>query len=354
MRSLIGRIRIALDRILTKSKEARIETAAPDKVFITGALGFIGQALMERYRALGAEVCGMDLKADAEQSVVAGDLAEPQGWQRHAQGCEVFINTAATVSLAADWDTYRAGSLRGVRAALDVAIAAGARRFVHFSSVAALGYDYPDEADERTPVVIGPHYRYGVAKAGSEQVVLAAHAAGEIDCTIIRPGDVYGPGSRAWLIEPLTVARTGQLILPDEGRHAMTPVYIDDLVDGTLLAAGAAAGIGHVFILWSGEHVTCREFFAYHWRWAGRQGQPRSLPRAAALALTTLIHRANRAIGRQTEVTPDAIRMLTRRGRYSIAKARDRLGFAPQVMLAEGMRRSEEWLREIGELGGSA
>ena len=305
---------------------------------------------MARYRALGAEVRGLDLNADADQAIVAGDLAEPRAWQRHARGCELFIHTAATVSLTADWDTYRASSLVGVRAALDAAVSTGAQRFVHFSSIAALGFDYPDQADERTPVVIGPCYRYGVAKAASEQVVLAAHAAGEIDCTIIRPGDVYGPGSRAWLIEPLTVARAGQLILPDKGRHAMTPIYIDDLVDGTLLAAGTAAGNGHVFILWSGEHVTCREFFGYHWRWAGRRGHPRSLPRAAALALTTVIHQANRAFGRQTEVTPDAVRMLSRRGRFSIAKARERLGFSPQVMLAEGMRRSEAWLRDIGEL----
>ncbi|MEM9057157.1 MAG: NAD-dependent epimerase/dehydratase family protein [Pseudomonadota bacterium] len=327
----------------------------PDGVFITGACGFIGRALAARYRALGCEVRGMDLGADPASDIVAGDLVddpgEPGHWRRHARGCELFIHTAATVSLAADWATYRRGSLDGVRRALDAAIAAGARRFVHFSSVAALGYDYPDGADERTPVVTGRHYRYGVAKAASEQVVLAAHAAGEIDCTIIRPGDVYGPGSRAWLLEPLAVARRGLLVLPNGGRHAFTPIYIDDLVDGTVLAAGLDAGVGHIFILCNDEPVTCRQFFGHHWRWAGRTGTPRSLPTGVALAFTGLIHAANRALGRQDEVTPDAIRMLARRGRYSIAKARTRLGFAPAIGLADGMVRSERWLEDVGELG---
>ena len=45
------------------------------------------------------------------------------------------------------------------------------------------------------------------AKGGSEHPALAAHAAGEIACTIIRPGDVYGPGSRPWVLS--TVTRSG-------------------------------------------------------------------------------------------------------------------------------------------------
>lgn len=322
----------------------------PRRVFITGAGGFIGRALMQRYRALGCEVRGMDLLADAAHAVVAGDLAEPAGWAEQARGCDLFINTAAVVSLAADWQDYRRSSLQGVRQALDVAIAGGAQRFVHFSSIAALGWDYPAGADETTPVVIGDHYRYGVAKGGSEHVVLAAHAAGEIDCTIIRPGDVYGPGSRVWLIEPLKLARSRQLILPDGGRHAFTPVYIDDLIDGVLLAAGLAQGAGQIFILWGDEPVSCRDFFTYHWHWAGHSGHPPSLPLQAALALTTVIWKINRTLGRKAEISPDAVRMLARPGTYSIAKARAVLGFTPRISLAQGMARAQAWLGEIGEI----
>jgi nucleoside-diphosphate-sugar epimerase len=328
--------------------------ARPQSVFITGANGFIGRALMARYRALGCEVRGMDLHADPAANVVAGNLTSPQTWAAHAKGCELFINTAAVVSLAAAWQTYREVSVAGVRHALDVAIAGGAQRFVHFSSIAALGWDYADGADEKSPTVIGERYRYGVAKAASEHVVLAAHAAGEIDCTIIRPGDVYGPGSRAWLIEPLKMARAGQLVLPDGGRGIFTPVYVDDLIDGTVLAAGLPAARGQIYILWGDEPITCREFFAHHWRWAGRKGYPPSLPLKAALALTRAIWSLNQRLGRQAEVTPDAMLMFARRGGFSLAKARRELGFVPKVTLAEGLRRSELWLREVGEIRAGA
>lgn len=324
--------------------------AVPKSVFITGAGGFIGRALMARYRALGCEVRGMDLRADGANQIVEGDLTNPGAWSAHARGCELFINTAAVVSLAADWQLYRDVSVRGVRNALDVAIAGGASRFVHYSSIAALGCDYPDGADERTPVVIGPDYRYGVAKGASEHVVLAAHAAGEMACTILRPGDVYGPGSRAWLLEPLKMARAGQLILPSGGSGIFTPVYIDDLLDGSMLAAGLPQGSGQIFILWGDEPVSCREFFAHHWRWAGRKGYPPSLPMPLALALTRALWKFNKLIGRNDEVTPDAMYMFARPGGYSIAKARSMLGFAPKVSLADGLQRSHAWLCEIGEL----
>lgn len=324
--------------------------ALPGSVFITGANGFIGRALLNRYRDLGCDVRGMDLQADSQANVVVGDLTEPSAWADHAKDCDLFINTAAVVSLAADWQLYRDVSVKGVRNALDTAITGGAKRFVQYSSIAALGPDYPDGADERTTTVIGEQYRYGVAKAASEHLVLAAHAAGEIDCTIIRPGDVYGPGSRAWLIEPLKMARKGQLILPDGGKGIFTPVYIDDLLDGSMLAAGLDEGAGQIFILWGGEAVTCREFFGHHWRWAGRKGYPRSLPLKVALSVTSGLWKLNQRLGRKDEVTPDAMLMFSRKGAFNGAKARKLLGFEPKVKLAEGFRRSEIWLKEVGEI----
>lgn len=328
--------------------------ATPKAVFVTGANGFIGRALLQRYRDLGCDARGMDFQADPARNVVGGDLMQPHTWAAHAKGCDLFIHTASVVSLSADWSQYRRISVDGTRVALDVAIAAGAKRFVHFSSIAAMGNEYHAGADERAGVVIGPEYRYGVGKGASEHVVLAAHAAGEIECTIIRPGDVYGPGSRAWLLEPLHMARRGRLLLPDGGKGTFTPVYVDDLLDGVMLAAGLAVGSGQIFILWGNEPVSCRDFFAHHWHWAGRKGSPPSLPLQPLLWLTWGVQQFNRLFRIQDETAPDTMLMFARPGGYSSEKARKLLGYQPKIGLAEGMRRSEAWLHEIGEriLGG--
>ena len=321
----------------------------PKRVFITGAQGFIGQQLMRRYRDLGCDVRGMDLQGNPEQGIVAADLCQPKQWAHHVEGCELFIHTAAVVSLSASWADYRRITVDGVRHALANAQRAGCRRFVHFSSILAMGYDYVDGADEQAPVVIGKDCRYGVAKGASEHLVLAAHASGNIDCCIIRPGDVYGPGSRAWLLEPLKMARSGRLLLPNGGRGIFTPIYIDDLIDGTLLAAHSEAASGQIFILWGEQAVSCGEFFSYHWRWAGRRGRPPSLPLQAAIPLTKAIHTLNRWRGVRNEACPDTMRMFNRKGAFNGRKARELLGFEPKVSLAEGMEYSAQWLREIGE-----
>lgn len=322
---------------------------APGKVFITGANGFIGRALMERYRALGCEIAGVDVVADPARNVVAGNINEPRHWASLAAGCELFIHTAAVVSLSAEWDEYREISVKAVRRMIDVATASGCRRFVHFSSIAAMGFDYPANADEREPVVIGPDYRYGVAKGASEHVVLAAHAAGEIDCTIIRPGDVYGPGSRAWVVEPLRMAKKGKLLLPNGGEGIFTPVYVDDLLDGVMLAAGLESGRGQIFILAGESGVQCKTFFGYHWRWAGRKGKPHTAPLSLTTRLTSLVWQVNRLLGIRDETAPDTMYMFARPGNYSIDKARRLLGYCPKVSLEEGMRRAEAWLDQIGE-----
>ena len=114
---------------------------------------------------------------------------------------------------------------------------------------------------------------YVDTKVASEQVVLQAHAAGEIGCTVIRPGDVYGPGSRPWTLMPLELIRQRRFLLPAMGRGVFSPVYVDDLVDGLLLAAEAEAG-RHVFTLTGGAAVTTREFFGAYARMLGRRGVP--------------------------------------------------------------------------------
>ena len=124
-------------------------------------------------------------------------MSASQGPGRRQQpGCEMVIHTAAVVSNAASREVAWRINVAGTRHALDAAVGAGARRFVHFSSVRAFGdVDFPDGVDERWPVRPDGN-TYVDTKIASEQVVLQAHAAGEIECTVIRPGDVYGPGSR--------------------------------------------------------------------------------------------------------------------------------------------------------------
>lgn len=324
----------------------------PVRIFVTGANGFIGRALMTRFRAMGSEVRGVDLKADADWDVCAGNVAEAGAWQQHAAGCELVFHTAAVVSNSAPLDLYRSVSVGSVRHIVDAAIAGGAARLVHLSSVAAYGLDFINEQNETAAISFISGYPYCDAKAASEHAALAAHAAGEISCTIIRPGDVYGPGSRPWVLLPLEMMRKHQFLLPENGRGIFSPVYIDNLLDGIVAAATSAQGAGHIFNISDGIGVECREFFSHHHRWLGRKGEPLCLSTPLARGITGagewLFHSV---LKQQTEISSGSLAMLSRKSGYSIAKAQKLLGYQPSVSLDEGMQKTQAWLREHRLIG---
>ena len=318
----------------------------PGSVFITGASGFIGRVLADRYRERGAEVRGVDLNADASAGVVAGDIALPGDWRRAVEGCELVINTAANVSPRSAGEGFWEANVVGVRNVIDAAIAGGARRFVQLSSIVVFGNEFPDGVDERYPVrPLG--VPYVDTKIAGEQVTLAAHAAGEIDCTVVRPGDVYGPRARTWVVLPIELIKSGRFMLPAGGRGLISPVYVDNLVDGIELAGSSASAVGQVITIADGTTVPTAEFFELHHRLLRRRG-PRTLPTALARAIAASIDRGSRLARADNEVNAYVVDYLARTSGYSNEKARSLLGYEPKVSLEEGLRRTGEWIRQSG------
>ena len=314
-------------------------------MFVTGALGFIGRAVSDRLRAGGAEVRGVDLRADASLGVVAGDVAEEGEWQRHAEGCDLVVHTAASVSMKNRPGPIWRANVLGTRRALDAAREAGAERFLHLSSVVVFSFDFPGGVTESWPLRANG-VPYVDTKVAAEAVVLGAHAAGEVSCTIVRPADVYGPGSRPWTVLPVQELARGRLALPAMGRGVFSPLYIDNLVDGLLLAATRDEGVGQVFVLSDGTAVTGSEFFGYYGRLLGRRVPvlPTWTARLGAAGAAGLARLARI----DTEINAASAAYLARTGTYSIEKARTMLGYEPAIDLAEGMGRTAAWLREEG------
>jgi nucleoside-diphosphate-sugar epimerase len=322
------------------------------RVLVTGASGFIGQRVADAWRERGAEVVGVDLVGDRAAGITEGDISVRGPWQAAAEGCEIVVHTAALVGFPSDESGFWEVNVRGTRLALEAARDAGARRFVHLSSVVTFGLDFPDGVDERWPVrPMG--VAYYDTKIAAEQVVLEAHAAGEIAATIVRPGDVYGPRSRPWTTLPVEYLRKRRIVLPARGRGIHSPVYVDDLVEGIVRAAEAEQAAGRVITLSGGLGVPTAEFFDHYARMLGRRRVPTG-PTGPLIALAAAQDRIARLRGTVNEVTPAAVRYLARRrGTYSIATARELLGWEPQVDIEEGMARTEQWLRAEGLLGGA-
>jgi nucleoside-diphosphate-sugar epimerase len=187
---------------------------------------------------------------------------------------------------------------------------------------------------------------YPDSKIASEHVVLQAHIEGRVPCTIVRPGDVYGPRSRVWATIPAELIRARRFSLPGGGRGIHSPVYIDNLVDGVVMAAESPAANGQIFTLSDGIGVPYREFFAPYAELVGRRLI--TTPTPVALAFASVARQALRFAPGDNEVNRASARYLLRTGTYSIRKAREVLGWEPRVGLQEGLARTVDWLREQG------
>ena len=135
-----------------------------------------------------------------------------------------YSTALAVVSNTAPLGVAWKVNVKGTRDLLAACADAGVKRFVQLSSVAAYGFDFTETVTEDHPLCPMGN-TYVDTKIASEHAVLACHASGRMDCTVVRPGDVYGPGSRPWVVLPLEMMRSGKFILPAHGQGVFSPVY---------------------------------------------------------------------------------------------------------------------------------
>jgi nucleoside-diphosphate-sugar epimerase len=136
------------------------------------------------------------------------------------------------------------------------------------------------------------------------------------------------------------------MILPNGGRGIFDVIYIDNFVDGMVLAVASDKAAGQIFNIGEGNALTCMDYFGRVAGMAG--GKVRTVPIRVAAPLLDLVGGLQRRLGRPNELGAAAMHMLNRRGVVSIDKARTVLGYEPVVTFDEGMRRSEEWARAEG------
>src|SRR5215212_2200509 len=293
------------------------------KVAVTGAKGFIGAATCARLRADGHEVVEIDLP-DV-------DVTDAAAVESALTGCDLAVHTAAIVDEDGRMEDFVRVNVGGTRNVLDAAERAGLQRVVHLASVAVWGYEFDhDLPEDAPPRTVGNPYID--TKAASERLALSRGA------TVVRPGDVYGPRSQPWVLRPLRALQSGMFVLPGKGEGIVTAVYVDDLVDCIVRALTHPDAAGQAFTCWDGSPVTARDFFAYHGRWTGKP--IRTAPRPLVAAAAVLGELTGRA-----EVHAASLQFISRKAVYPNARAREVLGWEPEVTLDEGMRRTEEWLR---------
>ena len=311
---------------------------------VTGGGGFIGSHMIQRLASADRHVLALDIACpdDLPEGVefASCDIRHAKSVAAALLGREVAfgIHLAGKVG---DWgprEEFEAVNVAGTRHVLEALVAAGASQILHVSSIAAMGYDPGMEATELVPPQAAGD-PYSDTKAAGEMVAMDLQASGA-PITIIRPGDVFGPGSTNWVTRPLDLIQSGKMILVDGGSGHFGHVYVDNLLEGMLLALSQTDAIGQTYILTdAAQNTTFKTYFGKLALAVGSSPPRVSIPKSAAMALGAAMETAARTFDFGPWITRTAVRFITKHCSYSIVKAVKDLGYAPTVTLDEGIRR---------------
>ena len=303
-------------------------------VLVTGATGFIGEALTrsladsgERVRVLARQpdkVAAMGLPV---AEVMQGDITDAAAVERAVAGCDAVFAIAGTFREPNLSDQrYREVNVDAVRLMMDTARRHGVRRVVHCSTVGIHGNVTGAPASEATP--IRPEGIYEVTKAEGDQLALS-EARNGLETVVIRPAPVYGPGDTR-LVKLYKLAARDRVILLGDGRPHYHMIYIDDLVAAFRLAATVDGVSGQAFIIGGAEMPTLEDVIRRIGRLTGHPNQTFvKLPAGPILLAGDLCERICRPLGISPTIYRRRIEFFVNNRAYDTANARARLGFMP-------------------------
>ena len=320
-------------------------------VLVTGATGFTGGHLARWLSARGDRVRALvrdqsppaGLTSD-RIDVVRGDLKDPTSLRSAMTGIEVVYNIAALYRTAGLPDEeYRQVNAVAVGTIVEAAQAAGVRRVVHCSTVGVHGDVEQPPANEDAPLRPGDLYQE--TKLEGEAIGRAAAARTGVELVIARPSGIYGPADRRLFKLFGGVAR-GRFIMLGDGRIYYHLTYVDDLCAGFRLCATVPAAAGRTYILAGGEVTSLRELVATTAEVAGVRPPSIHLPVWPFWAAGAVCEAICRPFGIAPPLYRRRVDFFTKSRAFDISRARQELGFDPQVGVRDGIRRTLEWYRE--------
>lgn len=293
-------------------------------ILVTGATGFIGGQLAARLVALGerVRVLARDPRrvAVAGVEVAQGDLGDPASLAAAVAGVDRVYHCASWIAYKAPWEQVWQVNVQGTANLLDACVAAGVRRVVHMSSVAAGGpsRDGRPVAESDPPAPLDDPY--GKSKLEQERLALSYGDRG-LEVVVVRPSAVYGPGDPSGINTLLKLVRRGFLPFYLGGRHTLVNVVpVGDVVAGCIAAMGRGRA-GEVYNL-VGPNQTHAELFGLMARVSGGRTPFFVMPVPVLLGAAGAVA----ALSRRPPVHPNDVRSWTAHWCCSGEKARAELG----------------------------
>ncbi len=322
------------------------------RYLVTGATGFLGGHLVDRLLEAGHRVRAHVFEPDAAPGLEArgvdvrtGDLIQELDLAPLLEGVDVVAHCAGIAAQrAARKDIWRV-NVAGTERLLAACSRATPSRFVYISSVAVYGHATPPVSEEAPKM---PVNAYGESKCAAEEALWRCRAETGLSAVALRPCLIYGERDRRLPNFIARMSRLAFLPLPSGGRRMVALVHVEDVVSAILAASTSPRAVGNAYNVTDGERHTYRDVLDELEKITGKR--PRIIPIPPSLfsaGLELFLRFARRKDpGREARVDlSKSLRVFGLDSLYSIARAREDLGFVPRVGLSEGLARTLAWSR---------
>ncbi len=314
------------------------------KIFITGASGFVGHAVIKQlgqeheFIALSRSDKSDKIITEVGATPIRGELGQLD--QSVLDTSDIVIHAAARVEQFGTFEQFWETNVNGTRQLLEVAQAAGVKRFIHIGTEASVFYGQDMVTiDETAPLAFNSPYLYSKTKAYAEDAVIKANDPDNNFTTLsIRPRMIWGPDDKTILPVVLDMIAKNKFIWLDGGKNKTVTTNIHNLVHGIELALTKGTG-GQAYFITDDEIMTIKEFLT-----ALIQTQNITVPDKSAPGwLISLIARITEFSWKLLPLKSDpplsrfAIDITRRECTININKARKELDYKPVINVEVGL-----------------
>ena len=307
------------------------------RCLVTGAAGFIGDALVKRLIKEGHEVKALLHKTkpniyEKKAEYATGDITNIDLVKPLVKDVDVVFHCAAFARDYGPKEIFLRVNFEGTKNLVLACEAFEVKKFIFLSHIRseskkAIGY-------------------YSKTKAMAEHYLLDKYKKDRFPVIIIRPGNVYGPGAKRWVLRLLQAIKKNRIALIDGGKGIFLHTYIDNLVDALLAAMKEPRVIGEMIDVTDGDNNTSwGKYLISLAKMTGKTNIKWNLSKKTVLLLSKLAMISYRLFKIEPLVTPMAVEVFTNQQKVSIEKARYLLGYKPKIDYQEGMKQIEKWLR---------
>lgn len=324
------------------------------KIAITGATGFLGSSLTKSLQLAGHTIHA--LVRDEQKMIgliepdyfVVGDINDHEALTKLFTRVDAVIHTVSNFRVVKGTDeSYYKTNQAGTKSALKMARDCGVKRFIHTSTIGVHGDVKHTPANENSS--LNPGDLYQSTKLLAEEACHKYAEEGAMEIVIVRPTSQYGPGDFR-MLKMFRMIKHQRFLLIGPCREYFHAVYIDDLVRGYQCILDTKDLNGQIFFIGGERYLSLQEYIHTVARALGVKKPYIRVPYWPMYFAGWLCEVVCKPFGIEPPLHRRRIKFFKNNRAFNISKAKRVLGYAAQVELDEGMRRTVDWYRSEGLL----